>query len=46
MDLDYKRSQDRVTLRKVLKIVDPNNTQSATKENVIAFFALPNFLDV
>ena len=35
LELDYNKAKDRVTFRKILKLVDIDNTQMALKESVI-----------
>lgn len=46
LELDYNKAKDRATFRKIVKLIDIDNTQEARKENVIQFFTLPNFLEV
>jgi hypothetical protein len=46
LELDYSKAKDRVTFRKILKLVDIDNNKVAMKDAVIQFFTLPNFLEV
>lgn len=45
-ELDYMKSKDRVTFRKIMKLVDVDNERLVYKQNVLQFFSLPNFLEV
>ena len=46
LDLDFKLPRDRVTFRKIMKILDLDDQRLVYKDNVIQFFSLPNFLNV
>jgi len=46
LDLNYKKPSDRVTFRKIMKVLDVDDQRIIYKVNVIQFFSLPNFLNV
>ena len=46
LDLNYKKPSDRVTFRKIMKVLDIDDQRIIYKANVIQFFSLPNFLNV
>lgn len=46
LDLNFKKSKDRATFRKIMKLVDIENNHIVHKPEVIQFFSLSNFLDV
>lgn len=46
LDLNYKLPSDRVTFRKIMKVLDVDNQNLIYKGNVVEFFSLPNFLNV
>lgn len=46
LDLDFRNPNDRITFRKVLKIVDIESQNTVKIENVVEFFQLPNFLNL
>jgi hypothetical protein len=45
LDLNYKKPSDRVTFRKIMKILDVDDQRFIYKTNVVQFFSLPNFLN-
>lgn len=46
LDLDFRNPNDRITFRKVMKIVDIESQNTVKIENVVEFFQLPNFLNL
>lgn len=44
--MKYDKAKDRVTFRKIMKLVDIDSKKIAIKSNVLHFFSLPNFLEV
>jgi two pore calcium channel protein, plant len=43
-DLDYSDAKDRVTFRKIMKQLDPDNQKIVYRDDVREFFESPNFL--
>ena len=44
MDFNYESAACRLNYRKIMRLVDPENTRKIQKEAVIEFFSLPGFL--
>ena len=44
MDFNYETAVSRLNYRKIMRLVDPENTRKITKDAVIEFFSLPGFL--
>lgn len=46
LELDFTKANDRVTFRKIMKLVDVESERVVYKSNVLQFFSMPNFLEV
>jgi two pore calcium channel protein, plant len=46
LDLNFRKSKDRATFRKIMKLVDIENNRIVHKPEVMQFFSMSNFLEV
>ena len=46
LDLDYHKKSDQQTFKRIMKIIDPDETKIVTKEDLLEFFSIPGFLNL
>ena len=46
MDLQYKDKEDRDSFKNIMRVVDAHNQHTATRDAIIEFFSLPDFLRI
>lgn len=46
LDLDFKKSKDRSVFRKIMMLLDIENTKTVKKSAALQFFSLSNFLEI
>ena len=46
LDLKYNRKKDQITFRRIIRIMDPNNTKTIPRSVVVDYFSIPGFLQV
>jgi hypothetical protein len=45
LNFDYSNNDDKISFRKVMKILDPEKTMRVGKETLMEFFMMPGFMD-
>jgi two pore calcium channel protein len=45
LNLDYKKEDDRISFKKIMRIVDPQKTFKVQKDTIMDFFMMPGFMD-
>ena len=46
LDLDYHKKSDQQTFKRIMNIIDPDETKIVTKEDLLEFFSIPGFLNL